>query len=78
MLQTRGNTEQTKIRLTRLAATGVDGMADRAKDGGARGSGNRGAHGQQRGAQHVCDRQWRQWGEAAAEAVATVAGESVR
>jgi hypothetical protein len=76
--QTRGNTEQTKIHLTRLTAMGVGGTADRAEDGGARSSGNGGAHGQQRGAQHGCNRQWRWWGEAAAEAVATAAGESVR
>ncbi len=74
----RGNTEQTKIRLTRSMAMGVGGMADRAEDGGARGSGNGGARGQQRGAQQGCDGRWWRWGEAAVEAVATVAGESVR
>jgi hypothetical protein len=38
VLQTRGNTEQTKIRSTRSMATGVGGTADRAEDGGARGA----------------------------------------
>jgi hypothetical protein len=66
-----------KIRLTWLMVTGVGGTADRAKDGGARGSGNGGAHGQQHGAQHGCDGQWRRRGETAAEAVVTAAGESV-
>ncbi len=78
MLETKGNTEQTRSRLARSTTTGVGGMADRAEDGGAHGSGNGGTCGQHRGDQHGCDGRWWQWGEAAVEAVATAVGESVR
>ena len=78
MLETKGNTEQTRSRSARSTMTGVGGTVDRAKDGGVGGSGNGGARGQQCGAQHGCNGRWRQLGEAAAKAVAMAVGESVR